>query len=356
MQYNYTSLPLLTKIFPMTTFFDSKKDYSPKKKNLIKYFIRQMLRRTAQMFEWKGLPPKIPQRDMELMIQINGYCGIIQHEGDYYAVWGGLGGKPNWDYMPTNLVVANPYLKLSKTYNIYDTPDGEKDVVIIPNDTMYEGLIPMLSFHSELLTEIQLTKRVTSIVHRMPSLPVAPDSNIKEDIDDFFDDLMEGELKSIASTNFLKDVGSLPLSDSGRNIITQVLEMEQYQKASLFNDLGMQMNYNMKRETITSSEAQLGEGSLLPLCEDMLYQRKKACEELKELFGLEVSVEFSSAWSNLHKSIQNEIKKEEAEIDKTEAELEQVETPIEEENPVQSIEQNEEEKGEKNDKEEVQTD
>lgn len=338
MNYNYTPLPIFDSIFPFITFFDDKKEYSPKKKNLIKYQIRQMIKRTSQMFEWKNLPEKIPQRDLELMLQINGYCGFILHEGNYYAVWGGLGGKPNWNYMPSNLVVANPYLKLSKTYNIYDIDNKKRDVVIIPNDTLYEGLIPLLSFHSELLTEIQLTKRATVIVHRMPNVPVAPDNGTKEDIDDFFDDLMDGEIKSIASSDFLKDVGTMPLTEQGRNIITQVLEMEQYQRASLFNDLGLQMNYNMKRESITSSEAQLGEGSLLPLFEDMLNQRKYACEQINELFGLNVEVDLSSSWKNLRKSIDNEIKKEETELN--------------EKNEVQSIEQNSDNKSEETDKKE----
>ena len=350
MAYNYTSLPLFDNLFPMTTFFDSKKEYSLKKKNLIKFQIRQMIRRTSQMFEWKNLPERIPQRDLELMIQLYGYCGIIKHEEEYYAVWGGLGGKPNWNYMPTYLVVANPYLRLSKTYNIYDTEEGAKDVVIIPNDTLYEGLVPLLSYHAELLTEIQLTKRSTIIVHRMPNVPIAPDNDSKQDIDDFFDDLMDGEIKSISSNNFLADVGTMPLTEQGRNIITQVLEMEQYQRASMFNDLGMQMNYNMKRESITSSEAQLGEGSLLPLCQDMLYQRQKACEEINELFGLDISVDFSSAWKNLTDSIENEIEKENAEI-------EQLKNPVEEnsqENKEESVQSIEHEEGEK-DEEKVET-
>lgn len=346
MPYNYTSLPIFN-VFPTVSFFeDPKKPYSPRKKGLIKFQVRQMIKRTLQMFEWKNLPPRIPQRDMELMIQANGYIGIIKDGEEFYSVWGGLGGKPNWNYMPMTLVVANPYLNLSKIYNIYDTPESKKDVVIIPNDSLYEGLIPLISYHAEILTEIQLTKRATIIVHRMPAVPVAPDQNVKRDFEDFYDDLAEGELASIMSRNFIKDVATMPLSDSGRNIITQVLEMEQYQKASMYNDLGLQLNYNMKRESITSSEAQLGEGALLPLCDDMLLQRKKACEELKELWGLDISVEFSSAWINLRRSIEAEADKEEAEADKAEAEAENAE--VSDGEIVQSIEQKFDEEGGEN--------
>lgn len=323
MAYDYE----LLNVFPTKLFFqynggNKNYKYSPTKMRLIKFQMREMIRRTVRMFEWKGLPERVPQRDLELLLQLRGYCGFLEVNGEFYALWGGLGGVPNWNYMPTQLVVANPYLKLSKTYEIYDTENTKKNVVIIPNDSLYEGLVPLLSFHTELLTEIQLTKRCVVINNRMPTAPVAPDNNSKTSVDKFFDDLLEGNLTSIQSKNIMKDVATIPISQEGRNIITQVLEMEQYQKAAMYNDIGLQLNYNMKRETITSSEAQLGEGALLPLCEDMLEQRKRACKEIKDLFGLDISVDFSSSWYNLYNTIKAELKKDESEAQKAENEAE----------------------------------
>ena len=80
------------------------------------------------------------------------------------------------------------------------------------------------------------------------------------------------------------------------------------------------MNYNMKRETITSSEAQLGEGSLKPLPDDMMDMRKIACKEANELWGgdLNIEVEFASSWRDLHASIELDLKKKEAEANENE--------------------------------------
>lgn len=298
-------------------YFGSKKE---RRKRIADFLINNMLLRTMQMFEWKGddwekFSERIPQRDMELLIQTKGVGGIIKHDGHLYCVVGNVGGKPNWDYMPMQYVVANPYLGLSKTYNIYNADGNEKDVVIIPNDTLYRGVMPILEFHSEVLTEIYLTKRLIMRNVRMPNLLSAPDNNTKEAIDGFIEDIAEGEQTSIFDRSFLKNIESIPTTQgSTHNIMTQVLEMEQYQKAALFNDLGLQMNYNMKRETITSSEAQLGEGALLPLCDDMLLQRKIACKQIKEVFGLNIDVDFSSAWKDLRKSIETAAKVEESKV------------------------------------------
>lgn len=286
-----------------------------RKQRLTRYNMFNMMLRTLQMFEWKGLPETIPQRHLELTLQTRGHIGFIRVNSKLYAIHGGLGGVPNENYMPSNYIISNPYLKLvANMYNIYEN----KNVVVLPNDDLYRGLMDILSFHSELLTEINLTKRAISIIKRAPVALTAPTDNAKADIDDFMADLEEGEIGSIFDKNFLQNINAIPMDANGsHNIITQLLEMEQYQKAALFNDLGMQMNYNMKRETITSSEAQLGEGSLLPLPDNMLAVRKKACEELKEVFDVDISVDFSSQWLNLRKSIQNEIIKEENEAEST---------------------------------------
>lgn len=286
-----------------------------RKDKITKLQMVNMLRRTQRMFEWKGLPDTIPQRDMELLIQTRGLTGIVKHNDKLYSVFGGLGGTPQYNYMPTWYIVANPYLKLNKTFYIYNDDEHKKDVVIIPNDSLYQGIIPLLSYHCEMLTEIQLTKRCIVVNNRMPNLLVAPDANAKQNLDDFLSDLDEGELASIFDKNYLKNIQSIPISDgSTRNVMTQVLEMEQYQKAAMFNDIGLQMNYNMKRETITSSEAQLGESALLPLPDDMLEMRKIACRQVKEVFDEKWEVEFSSAWKDLRKSIQVEMAIEEKEL------------------------------------------
>lgn len=290
-------------------FFSSKET---RKARITKLNIFNMLRRTLRMFKWTGLPETITHRTLEVTLQTRGYTGWLMHEGKLYALYGQLGGIPNYNYMPTQYIVANPYLKLNKIFEIY----GEKqDVVVMPNDILYNGMLNILAFHSELLTEVQLTKRRVIMNSRLPFLATAPDNNSKADIDDLLKDVDEGEIASVLAKNILKDINVIDTSQSNaRNLITQILELEQYQKASMFNDIGLQMNYNMKRETITSSEAQLGESALLPLPDDMLEQRKEHIKEVNKLFGTHIEVEFDSAWSDLRKSIYIEMKVQESNV------------------------------------------
>ena len=72
--------------------------------------------------------------------------------------------------------------------------------------------------------------------------------------------------------------------------LTNLIEYHQYLKAGLFNELGLNSNYNMKRESINSNESQLNDDMLHPLIDDMLARRREALEEVNAMFGLNVSV------------------------------------------------------------------
>lgn len=299
---------------------------SEKRKNrkfyMTRYNMVMMLRRTLQMFDWnivwKGEPSKkIKKRNLELLVQSNGFAGLVEIDNELYALFGTLGGQPNWDYMPSKFIFANAFLNTSGERNVYDLSETEKkDCVIIPNDSMYQGTIPTLSYHSEFLTELELTKKFVSVWARAPHTFTAPTSNSVEDIKSYLRDLEEGKFSAIFDKNMLKDMKDLGSDNSmAKGTITQILEAIQYEKASMFNDVGLQMNYNMKRETITSSEAQLGEGALKPLPDDMMDMRKIAAKEAMDLWNgdLTIEVEFSSAWKDLRKSIQLGLEKEAAE-------------------------------------------
>lgn len=294
---------------------EGKIKINSRKNRLTRLTMINMFRRTLKMFKWEGLPDEIPQLNLELNIQTRGYVCVFPYKDKHYQDFGGLGNVPNYNYMPSRCIVSNPFLGLqSQSFRLYDEKDGKAEAVIIPNDSLYQGLTDTLSFHAELLTEVQLTKRLIMIISRSPAILTAPTNNTFKDLKEWLDNLSDGELGAIFDKNILQNIGSIALGKEGaNNIITQVLEMEQYQKASMFNDIGLQMNYNMKRETITSSEAQLGESALLPLCDDMLEQRQLACERINKVLGLNWSVDFSSAWKDLRRSIELENKKLEME-------------------------------------------
>lgn len=265
-------------------------DFSDKSR-CINQHISYMLNRTHSMFKWDGLPETIPVRSLELYLQTNGNVCFYEHNGELYVFTGGLGGEPDAYYMPTIYTIANPALKLSVNAKI------GVDCVVVPNDSLYIGLLPMFSRYASGMTETELSIRVATINSRIIDLISAPDDRTRASAEKFLQDTVSGKLGVIAETAFLDGVRAQPYGTTGNsNIITNLIELEQYFKASWFNELGLNANYNMKRESINSGESQLNTDALLPLVDDMLACRQRGAAAVNEMFGTEISVHLASAW------------------------------------------------------------
>ena len=288
---NETEFPTLSKFKQMD--FENKE-------TLNRYHMLNTLNKTLSMFEYEGLPEEIPQRIIELQIQVHGYTILFKHEGKIYASWGGLGGVPNYNYMPTKAIVANPYLNISKMFTI------NEDCVVIPNDKLYLGIMPTNRYYSSQLVENDISMNVLKTNARAMNILVAPDEDTKQSLEDVWEELKTGKVTSAIDKNIISDkLLSLPFASGGTSqTIVQLLEERQYVKGSLLNELGIQSNYNMKRETITSNENILNVDNLLPFSDNMLECRRIALKKVKEIFGLDISVDFSSSWKKLRKEIE----------------------------------------------------
>ena len=100
----------------------------------------------------------------------------------------------------------------------------------------------------------------------------------------------------MADNNFLDGIKALGLRNSQTNNITSIIEMQQYLKASFYNELGLNANWNAKRESISANENQLNDDQLTPLIDNMLTERKEGIERVNKLFGTNIKVDFNSAW------------------------------------------------------------
>lgn len=276
-------------------------DFADKGK-AVNQHIAYFLNRTQKMFEWSGLPDTIPQRSLELYLQINGNCAFAEWDDKLYVFTGGMGGEPNPYYMPTTYVVANPALKMSKMYTIDD------DCIVCPNDSLYIGLMPMLRKYATMLAEIELTTDIANVNSRIATLLSATDDRTKQAAEKYLADLREGKQGVIADKSLLENgIKAQPYAQTGyANMITNLIELQQYVKASLYNELGLNANYNMKRESLNSEESQLNNDALLPFVDDMLTQRQIAAEKVNAMFGTDISVKLSSAWEDNAEEIELE--------------------------------------------------
>ena len=254
-------------------------------------YIRKMLAITQAMFIYKGLPETLPQNNLENLLQTNGNVFVTKVGNDLYAFTGGLGGVPNAYNEATEYIVSNPYLQLNKSYKI------DVEGVLIKNDSGANSLLPIFGKYGVLCSDTLLSLNTCSVLSRITMLISASDDKTKQSADDFVNKIMQGDFSVIGENAFFKGVNLQSISTQSANQITQLIELLQYFKASAFNEIGLNANYNLKRERLNTSEVQMNVDALNPYVDNMLQERKKAVDKINAMFGTEISVELGSSWA-----------------------------------------------------------
>lgn len=268
-----------------------------------------MLSRLQKMFRYEGLPDTIPRQYLENYLLMNGSCVIakdLMHPEDdnLYAFVGAAGGEPDVYYRPTRYMVANPGLKTSNQYYISTTDkEHECNAILVRNDTMWQGLYPMMARYASLIAENLLTIRTADVMLRVLALITAPDDSSRLAADQFLKDIEQGHLASIAENRFLDGIRMQNPPSNNGSYLTQFIELHQYLVGSFYNEIGLNANYNMKREALSESETGLNDDSLMPLCEDMLRCRQEDMERVNAMFGTSIQVYLDSSW------LENEIER-----------------------------------------------
>ena len=270
----------------------------PNKEQLHRHYVMTMLNRLQSMFKYEGLPDTIPQKWLENYLLCNGSCVFVMDGDDLIVTTGGWGGMPDRYYIPTEYIVSNPYVNEStrRTYTI-----GE-DCVLIRNDVYARGVLGILEENARLLTENYITMNLSTILARAMLTITATNNQDKESVDLWLKKLIRGDISAIGELpamvgNQDRSINITPFQNVA-SILTDLIEERQYIKASFFNELGLNSNYNMKRESINSNESQLNDDMLHPLIDEMLEMRREALAEVNAMFGTNITVDFNSAWKD----------------------------------------------------------
>ncbi|MBQ1294120.1 MAG: hypothetical protein IIY21_08785 [Clostridiales bacterium] len=304
---------------------DCRCDILDKRKSIYNYVL-MMFDRTNQMFEYKGLPDTIPAHMLELYLQINGHIGWLEWNGNLYALPGGWGGALDPYYRPTIYIVANPALGGSQDCKIVNhlPPFDETvwstkpDCVLMRNDTNMRGLFYLFSRYATELSENDISIRSAQINSRQQSIIAASTDREIASARAYIKALEDGKLEAVMDQAMAtKGIRATNVSVQSANVIIQLIELQQYLKASWYNEIGLNANFNMKREYLSEEELMAQTDTLIPLIDDMLRCRKEAIEVVNSTFGTSISVDKNSAWENKQKELETEQDYKEAQVEST---------------------------------------
>ena len=309
--------------------YENAKKYVKDKDTAITTFIESSLDKTQQIFTYENLPETIPQEELENILQTKGHCIIAEVDSNLYALSGGFSGENDVYDNPRFYTVSNVALGLCKTFEI------GKDCVLIKNDFNTVGMLPILQKYGVLLTDGEISLNTAAILSRITMLISAPDDKTKTSADLFIKKILDGDFSIIGENSFFDGIRLQTAGTTNSNYITQLIELIQYYKASFLNEIGLNANYNMKRERLSENEILLNVDNLLPFIENMFSERKKAVEKINKMFDCGITVDYNGVWKTTHEHADKEevttdtVTKEETETETEETETETEETETE---------------------------
>lgn len=277
------------KYFGFVPYQNSGYNYQDKATNVNNY-VKYMLNRSLAMFKYHNLPDTIPQEELEKMLQCAGGCVWYKHENDLYVFNATLGGEGDVYNRPTKAVISNPALKLTTECII------DEDCVFMQNDSMCMGLVPMYQKYCTILNETDITMILATINKRIQMLLSANDDNTVASAKKFIENIENGKLGVIAESKLFDSLKTNTVATSNTNSLQDIYQLQQYVKASMYNEIGLGANWNSKKERLAVVEVETNSDNLYPLVDDMLNNRRKALEKVNEMFGTDIQVEFNSSW------------------------------------------------------------
>ena len=275
-------------------------DYKNKTAN-VRQLNNYMYAKTLSMFEYEGLPPSIPVRELERLLQIGGYAFITTApNGKLYAFHGGLGGLPCPYGNPTEIVIANPALEFYKTLKL------KTDGVLIRNDDLAMGLEPLFNKCNMLLVENDINMVLHGYSTRMQKLISASDDKTKDSANAYLKKVVEGEV-SIVAENALFDGVKIHGTATDSVGVTGMVEYHQYIKSLLLGEIGLSTNFNMKKERLISAEVDQQDDSTFPYVYNMMKCRLAGVKRINEMFGTNIDVDFGSVWDLKNRKLVDDI-------------------------------------------------
>lgn len=253
--------------------------------------VHDVLDRTAAMFKYTA-GFDIDWLSFERVVQTDGACALAVNPtgGGVVMLRGHFSGLENEQMKPTKWTFANAFL------NWADTLEIGKDCIVVRNTVSASPFTGALSHFATMQAETELSLYMANIDTRTQNVFIAGTDSDKKSAEIFMQDLRDGRLSAVTGQNLLNGLRTSPYGGK-TGIITDLIELLQYSRAGMWNHVGINANYNMKREALNSAEGQMSANVLSTGPDAWLAVRREDVKNAAAVLGYEIGVELAGQWA-----------------------------------------------------------
>lgn len=309
----------------------SLSDYLDKRKSKwpeISKYVREsnhrdmLLEALSSMFVRDGLPEDLDgKKRIEEWLLIHGAVAYVRpgkgrygtdgkpsgnyKRSEYRVGWCNFGGDPYPDGIGS-IAIVNGYDGYVEQFD--DWRHNDNIVVAFNNQTMTPDF--NIIYTAEFLTEYDVSLRNQIIYSRLFPVPTADDDKVAATLQEMLDDMHTGRIKVITSKNVFKQlcpeqggegngIEVVQLSDPKASDHIQYLDHGRDDILRWFwRQYGMDIQASSKMAQQTVDEVKAGSEQSMIIPHERYHCRQKEVEDLKRVFGWDVTIEFTEPWQN----------------------------------------------------------
>lgn len=274
-----------------------------KVKSMYTYYVKTLLNRVTNMFTWENLPETVDENFLTITLFTQGRVIWTDFNGKLYALNGNYGGEPDVYYYPSQFIISNPILG-SK---IVDIDKTGVLMYLTDTDKMFStgetgGLFGLISTTAQLLSDNISSINIAQRNTRITALVTAGNQAQKISAENAIQRMYDGEPYEVVINDLINALKINPMSEStagGAQYIKELVELNQYILAQFYHSIGVNSNYNMKRERVSGEEIAVNNDCLTINIIDMLTNLQEAVQKINAMFNTNISVDFSKEWKGV---------------------------------------------------------
>lgn len=266
---------------------------------LYRHFFKTLYNNVSRVILLKGTEdhPKIDYDFAMINLILSGKIIIIKHKNEIYFLDGHSGGKYNATYRPTEIISANPVIgdirrELDKDgVVVYLTPF---DNIPLNNPIRTGGIYTNIAMTAALLADNISSINNAQINGRLQAIYTSEDSGEAIAAEAVLKDLYSGKPFRVIKSEMLKKFEAFPLSNTNTaQVLMELVEVHQYLLAQFWNSIGIDANFNMKRERLNTAEVEANSTSIKVPVNTMLDMINKGFDKANEIFGTNFHAELN---------------------------------------------------------------
>ena len=249
------------------------------------YYIQRLKAIAVSCFQWKDLPLSVSQRYLEISALRRSFCLFFKDDVlDKFFAMRCILEPPfdNYDIPMNRMAYAN---------NRYRNRLNFTNSVIIYDNYLHEPMWPSLCMFAQQLTNIEITKQINLRAQKTPVL-ILCDEKQRLTMENLYNKIDCGVPVIFGSKNL--DIDGIKVLNTGAPYLIDKLQEDKINVLhEAFSFMGVGSLEIVKRERYITNEIQASNEGNVAQRANRLKARTEAAEHINDMFGLNISVEYS---------------------------------------------------------------